>query len=347
MRNQLLITSLLSYGIMVAALVYSYQEMLLTFEQTRLLTGIALLTAFASIVAYGLMTLPITRSIHQLMKLTKQLSQMQFSHIQITEQGPQEFKELAHAFRSMGNQLERSFKQLEEGERARRELIANVSHDLRTPIAAIQSMLEALQDQLVEDQETKERYLHTMLKEAKRLNQLIDDLFELATLDAGQETFQPQFIHLDSVLLEVLDAHAILLQEKQLDVHVEIPDTLLPLWMMPSKVTRVLGNLLQNAVRYSSPSTTLQIVVRQDGKQVEVILRDEGEGIPAEERERIFERFYRTEHSRNRESGGSGLGLAIAKSFIQLHQGEIGVRERADGKRGSEFWFTLPLGQGN
>lgn len=345
LRNQLLIINMLSQGIMVAALLYSYNQMLLTFEQMRLLTGVALLAAVVSIIANWFMTFPIIQSIQRLMQLARELSHRQFTQMNITEQGPQEFRELAHAFRQMGDKLEASFKQLEEGEKARRELIANVSHDLRTPISAIQSMIEALQDNLIEDTETKDRYLTTMLKEVKRLSQLINDLFELSKLEAGQEPFQPQLTHLDVVLLEALDAHAVLLDEKKLQVHVEVPDTLPPLWIMQTKIERVVGNLLQNAIRYSPLSSKLDLIVRQDevNNQVEVIIRDEGEGIRPEDRLRIFERFYRTEHSRNKELGGSGLGLAIAKSLVKLHQGEIGVRERPDGKQGSEFWFTLPL----
>jgi two-component system sensor histidine kinase SaeS len=345
LRNQLLVINMLSHGVMVAALLYSYNQMLLTFEQARLLTGISCLAAVVSMLAYWFMTLPIIRSIRSLMLLTKQLSRRQFTQVHITEQGPQEFKQLAHAFQQMGDKLEQSFKQLEEGEKARRELIANISHDLRTPIAAIQSMIEALQDNLIEDRTTKERYLTTMLKEVKRLSQLINDLFELSKLEARQEVFQPQLSHLDTVLLEVLDAHAILLQDKKIHVHVEVPDTLPALWMMPTKIARVLSNLLQNAIRYSPISGELELIVKQDepNNQVEIVLRDEGEGIGPEDRLRIFERFFRTEHSRNKELGGSGLGLAIAKSLVELHQGQIGVRERTDGKQGSEFWFTLPL----
>jgi two-component system sensor histidine kinase SaeS len=245
----------------------------------------------------------------------------------------------------MGERLQQSFQLLEETERSRRELVANVSHDLRTPLASIQSFVEALQDGVLEDSDTKERYLATIRLETKRLGMMIEDLFELSKLEAGQQSFEPVLTHLDQVLLEVLESHAVLLRDKELQLQVEVADDLPPLWIMPVKIARVVGNLLQNAIRYSPPGgiINLEASYNQTKGVVEVVIRDQGEGIPPSERERIFERFYRTDQSRNRESGGAGLGLAIARSLVKLHDGQIGVRDRKDGKQGSEFWFTLPL----
>ncbi len=114
---------------------------------------------------------------------------------------------------------------------------------------------------------------------------------------------------------------------------------------MPCKIARVIGNLLDNAIRYSPVSGTIELIVEENkqNQQVQFILRDEGEGISPNDQLRVFERFFRTDQSRSSQSGGSGLGLAIAKSLIEKHKGEIGVRDRADGKQGSEFWFTLPI----
>ncbi len=343
LRNQLLLINLVSHGIMVIALLISYRQMLLTFEQTQLLTGICLLAAILSMIAYWFMTFPIIKSITNLMSLSNQLSQRNFQTVDSKEEGPKEFRELAKSLYQMGMKLEKSFIQLEEGEQARRELVANVSHDLRTPIAAIQSMLEALQDGLIKDRTTKERYFATSLKEIDRLSNLIDDLFELSKLESGQESFQPQSAYLDLILLEVLDAHAIYLKEKQLQLHVDVPDTMPSLWIMPTKITRVVSNLLQNAIRHSPHPGKIELLVQKQGDQVEVVLRDEGEGISPEDQARIFERFYRTDQSRNKALGGSGLGLSIARSLIELHHGQIGVRNRTDQKQGSEFWFTLPI----
>lgn len=212
-------------------------------------------------------------------------------------------------------------------------------------MASMQMMIEALQDNLIEDPEMKKQYLATVLKEIERLNGLINDLFDLSKLEFEQVDFHPSFTHLDKVLLDVLESHSVLLGDKQIHVQLDVPDTLPRLLIMPCKIERVIGNLLHNAIRYSPISGTIELTVVENipTQQVQFTMRDEGMGISPNDQLRVFERFFRTDRSRSSQSGGSGLGLAIAKSLIEMHKGEIGVRNRADGKQGSEFWFTLPI----
>ncbi|MEH7463367.1 HAMP domain-containing sensor histidine kinase [Bacillus thuringiensis] len=345
LRYQLLLMNLLSTSIMVIAIWYSDRKMLLAPEQTRLLTGIALIAMLLSTFIYWLLTRPIMRSIQNLIAVTKQFGNRHFETIYIIGQEPREFKELATAFQKMAEKLEEGFTKLEEGEKARTELIANISHDLRTPIASIQLMIEALQDDVIEDPKMKDQYLATILQEIQRLNGLINNLFDLSKLELGQEEFHPSLTHVDRVLIEVLDSHAILLEEKHMHLELQVSDTLPRLWIMPCKIARVISNLLHNAIRYSPASSTIELVVNENKQKqyVQFIVRDEGEGISYNDQLRIFDRFYRTDQSRSSQSGGSGLGLAIAKSLVEMHKGDIGVRDRIDGKQGSEFWFTLPI----
>ncbi|ENQ3108418.1 HAMP domain-containing histidine kinase [Bacillus cereus] len=345
LRYQLLLMNLLSTNIMVIAIWYGDRKMLLEPEQTRLLTGIAIVAMLLSTFIYWLLTRPIMRSIQNLIALSHQFSDRHFETMYIIGKEPQEFKELATAFQEMAKKLEEGFTKLEEGEKARTELIANISHDLRTPIASVQLMIEALQDNVIEDPDMKKQYLATILKEMQRLNGLINNLFDLSKLELGQEEFHPSLTHVDRVLLEVLDSHSILLEEKQMNLEVQVSDTLPRLWMMPCKIVRVMSNLLHNAIRYSPAASTIELIVKEDKQKqyVQFIVRDEGEGISYNDQLRIFDRFYRTDQSRSSQSGGSGLGLAIAKSLVEMHKGDIGVRDRSDGKQGSEFWFMLPI----
>ncbi|PFU21972.1 sensor histidine kinase [Bacillus cereus] len=345
LRIQLLLMNLLSTSIMVIAIWYSETRMLLEPEQTRLLMVIAIVGLIISTFIYWLMTRPIMKSIRNLMALTKQFSDRQFETIYIIGKEPREFKELATAFQQMAKKLEEGFTQLEEGETARKELITNISHDLRTPMASIQLMIEALQDNLIEDPEMRKQYLATILKEIGRLSELINDLFELSKLEFEQVDFYPRFTHIDKVLLDVLESHSLLLENKQINLQLDVSDTLPQLLIMPCKIARVIGNLLDNAIRYSPVAGTIEFIVEENkqNQKIYFILRDEGDGISPNDQLRVFERFFRTDQSRSSKSGGSGLGLAIAKSLVEKHKGEIGVRNRADGKQGSEFWFTLPI----
>ncbi|HDR7379608.1 MULTISPECIES: sensor histidine kinase [Bacillus] len=345
LRYQLLLMNLLSTGIMLISIWYSERKMLLRPEQTRLFIVIVIVALIISTIIYWLMTRPIMKSIQNLIALTKEFSDRHFETMYIIGKEPEEFKELATAFQEMAKKLEESFTKLEKGEKERTELIANISHDLRTPLASIQLMIEALQDGLIADADMKKQYLTTILSEIQRLNGLINDLFELSKLELGQEAFHPNLIHVDSILLKVIDSHAIILKDKEIDLQLHVSDTLPKLWIMPCKIARVINNLLHNAIRHSSICGKIELIVEENKQKQQVIftLRDEGEGISYIEQLRIFERFFRTDPSRSSQSGGSGLGLAIAKSLVEMHQGEIGVRSRPDGKQGCEFWFTLPV----
>ncbi|OFD51684.1 histidine kinase [Bacillus mycoides] len=345
LRNQLLLMNILSTSIMLIAIWYSEMKMLLRPEQTQLFIGIVIVAMAFSTMIYWILTRPITESIQKLIALTKQYSDRQFGTMYRIGYGPQEFKELATAFQQMAKNLEEGFIQLEEGEKARTELIANISHDLRTPIASIQLMIESLQDDVIENPEMKAQCLTTIHKEIQRLSGLINDLFDLSKLELGQEDFYPSFTHMDRILLEVLDSHSILLKEKQIHLQLRVSDTFPKLWIMPCKIARVISNLLHNAIRYSPVCGAIELIIEENKQKqhVQFILRDEGKGIAYSDQLRIFERFFRTDPSRSSQSGGSGLGLAIAQSLIEMHKGEIGVQDRSDGKQGSEFWFTLPV----
>ncbi len=267
LRIQLLLMNLLSTSIMVIAIWYSETKMLLEPEQTRLLMIIAIVGLIISTFIYWLMTRPIMKSIRNLMTLTKQFSDRQFETIYIIGKEPQEFKELATAFQQMAKKLEEGFTQLEEGETARKELITNISHDLRTPMASIQLMIEALQDNLIEDPEMRKQYLATILKEVERLSGLINDLFELSKLEFEQVDFYPRFTHMDKILLDVLESHSLLLENKQIDLQLDVSDTLPQLLIMPCKIARVIGNLLDNAIRYSPIAGKIELIVGEKKKK--------------------------------------------------------------------------------
>lgn len=344
LRTQLLLINVASISLLIAALIVSYSLMLLTLKQTWLLTGIALGAGAASSLAFGWMTSPIAQSLQRLVQFADNVADLSFDTEIAKDMGPQELRHLADSLQRMGQRLSSSFNQLERMERTRRELIENVSHDLRTPLASIQSYVEALQDKVVVNPKEIEAYLNTVHTETRRLSDLIDDLFELSKLEAGQEDLDASLAHLDQVIAEALDSQRILFRAKGIHVSVAMPNSVPPVRLSPEKIHRVLSNLLQNAVRHTPSESLIQLVVTRIRPSVlEISVQDQGPGVKAEDKERIFERFYRTDQSRTRNTGGSGLGLAISKWLVQLHGGEIGVRNREDGMSGAVFWFTLPL----
>lgn len=261
--------------------------------------------------------------------------------------GSDELARLGASFNEMAARLEAAALQHQQDEAARRELIAAVSHDLRTPLASIRVMVEALNDGLVDDPETVQRYLGTIQGQVSTLSVLIDDLFELAQLSSGQLHLPLQEASLCALVSDAIEGLRPQAEQKQLQLRGEIDDSLEPLWVDPSKLQRALLNLLQNAIRHTPADGTIVVAVRREGELVRVDVQDSGEGIAAEDLPHVFDRFYRGEKSRSREYGGAGLGLAIAKGIVEAHGGRIWVESHPpDGpRRGSTFSFTLPRRQ--
>ena len=247
-----------------------------------------------------------------------------------TESGPRELRELSVSFNQMASNLEQLFD-------ARRELVAWASHDLRTPLASLRAMVEALEDGLA----TPDEYLPAVRAQTEILTRLVEDLFELALIDAGALTLELRDTSLSELVsscVDALEADA-RAHDVRLDPRLDPADPAVR--VAPDKVQRVLLNLLNNAVRHSRPSGAVTVVVERDTDHVVVAVEDDGDGFAGDTDLRMFERFWRADESRARTSGGSGLGLAIAQGLVEAHGGRIWAENRAGG--GARVAFTLPL----
>jgi len=251
-----------------------------------------------------------------------------------------EVGELAAAFNDMSQRLEESFSKERELERNRREMMQAVSRGLRTPLAAIQAMVESINDGLVSDEETVKRYMRSTQTEVENLNQLINDLFELAQLDAGLLELRIETSSVQDLISDTLESMSAQVRAQKLTLSGKVDEELSPVDIDPQRVQRVLYNLVQNALRHTPPDGTISIQARDVGEEVQVEVKDTGEGIPECELSHIFQRSYRVDPSRTRGSGGAGLGLSIVLGIVEPHGGRIWV-ESGLGK-GSRFTFTLP-----
>jgi signal transduction histidine kinase len=251
-----------------------------------------------------------------------------------------EVGELAQAFNHLADQVEAAFRRRREMEQARRELIAAVSHDLRTPLSSLQAMVEALNDGVVTDPATVQRYLTTMQSEIRNLSLLINDLFEVSKLDAGVLHLHVEESPLQDLISDTLESMRAQVNRKGINLSGAVAEELAPVLMDPSKVQRVLYNLVQNAIRHTSAGGTILLEARDAGAEVQVDVTDSGEGIPEEEQPLVFEPFYRGDPARSRAHGGAGLGLTIARALVEAHGGRIWVGSVRG--QGSRFSFTLP-----
>ena len=245
-----------------------------------------------------------------------------------------ELADVADAMNEMAQNLERLFD-------VRRELVAWVSHDLRTPLAALQAMLEAVDDGLV----PPDHYLPAIHEQVKAMAVLIDDLFELAQLDAravspeGEAALHPVI----EVCLRGLQAEA---TARRVSLEARLPARLPDVRCAPSSVERVLLNLLTNALRHTPSDGSVAVVAHRAAGAAEVVVavEDTGNGLSPQTLQRMFDRFWRADGARRRDGGGAGLGLAIAQGLVEHHGGRIWAENRAGG--GARVTFTLPAAGG-
>jgi two-component system phosphate regulon sensor histidine kinase PhoR len=226
-------------------------------------------------------------------------------------------------------------------ENVRRDFVANVSHELRTPVTSIKGFVETLLDGAMDDPESTRRFLRIILRQANRLNAIIEDLLTLSRIERGTEEVTIELGE-DSVG-EVLQAAIEMCQQsaadKGISLHLDCPPTL-RLRMNAHLLEQAVVNLVGNAVKYSEPGSTVHIGACQDGGDIVIQVKDRGCGIEAKHLPRLFERFYRVDKARSRELGGTGLGLAIVKHIALAHRGAVEV-ESAVG-HGSTFSIRLP-----
>ncbi len=251
-----------------------------------------------------------------------------------------EVADLAYVINTMADKLEQAFHRQRDLEQARKDLIASVSHDLRTPLASMRAMVEAISDGVVSDTETIQQYCSNIKHEVEHLSTLIDDLFELSRLDSGTLELQLQPSSVDDMLSTVLIGMQAEAATHSLEFRSELNDELEPVMADSHKIQRVLYNLAQNAIRNTPADGTILMEASDIGEMIRIDVADTGQGIAEEDLEKVFDRFYRGEKSRSREHGGAGLGLAIAKGIVEAHGGRIWV-ESALGA-GSRFSFSLP-----
>jgi len=223
-------------------------------------------------------------------------------------------------------------------ESSRRELVAWVSHDLRSPIGAVRAMGEALEDGVVADPYEVAAYHRAIVQETQRLARLVDDLFELSRIEAGAPTTDVPFVPLHELVAEVVDAAAVRADAHGIALRADIADVG-PELVVAADLRRVIDNVVDNAIRHTPAGGLVTATVRADGSGLELVVGDECGGIPPSDLERVFDVAFRGDESRSRETGGGGLGLAIAKGLVEARAGHISVRNRAGG---CEFTVRIP-----
>jgi len=291
----------------------------------RKILTVAAASASAAVVASLILARSIVRPIHRIDASAQQLATGDLA-ARVPAGGPAELARLSTSFNTMASSLEELFD-------ARRELVAWASHDLRTPIASLQAMVEALEDGLV----PPERYLPILNAQVRTLSLLVDDLFELARIDAGALTLELRQTRID----ELVDGTIRLLEPEAAARNVALAsqlDSEALASVAPDKIERVLFNLLTNAIRHTPDDGSIAVLLTRGERELLVCVEDTGDGLPAGSPEQMFARFWRGDRARS--GSGAGLGLAIARGLVEAHGGRIWAENRPEG--GARVSFTLP-----
>jgi two-component system sensor histidine kinase BaeS len=294
---------------------------------TTVVIAASLIAVAASIVLAIVLARMLARPIDEVGAAARRIADGDYA-ARVPREGPEELASLADSFNQMAASLERQ-------EQVRRDFIANAAHELRTPLTNLQGYLEALRDGVIVADRATYESLH---EEADRLVRLSRSLDALAEGDAGSTPPTLVEVDLATLLGSAIELATPSMERAGLRLEVEVPTGLTAL-ADPDRLAQVLANLLSNAVRYTASGGTVTVRAERRPGDILISVANTGEGIPPDELERVFERFYRVEKSRDRARGGAGIGLAIVKQLVEQSGGRVGAESR-DGQ--TRFWFSLP-----
>ncbi len=283
----------------------------------------------ASLIA-AMLSLRVTRSLRTLTGAAYRLAQGDRS-ARVPVHNNDEVGELSHAFNTMSDALERS-------ESVRRQMVADIAHELRTPLSVLQLELESLEDGVT--QPTPE-VIRSLGEEVELLKHLITDLRTLSLADAGQLPLNMSAVDIQPQVDRLLARMQGPARDKNITLTAQVAADLPPIYADAARLQQVIGNLLQNAIRYTPAGGSVMLEIKQRQQQVVWVVRDSGPGFDPAEAQAIFERFYRSDRARARHTGGSGLGLAIVRSLTQAMQGQVWAESQPG--QGATFTVALPI----
>jgi signal transduction histidine kinase len=291
----------------------------------------------AGVIAY-IMARGISTPIRQMKEVADAIAKEQFDKKSLIE-GEDELAELARSLNAMSDELKLKIERLKYLDTVRTDFVANVSHELKTPLTSIRGFVETLEDGAINDSTNARRFLAIIKKHAQRLGNIIDDLLRLSELESGGGIEMAE-TDLKGLIDEIAMGfgHALAVKQQKLSVETDGGD--FTIMGDKDRLEQVFVNLIDNAIKYTKEGGQIKVHLVDGGDSVTVTVEDNGRGIPKGDVERVFERFYRVDKAHSRELGGTGLGLSIAKHIVLAHEGEIRIESEVG--RGTKVFVTLP-----
>jgi signal transduction histidine kinase len=323
-------------GVILATVFLAAELMFVSNHDALMVCAIVLAAALVALRAARVSSAGVVREVGALRDTLAAVGAGERDH-HVSARAATELAELAEAASKMIEQLAGEEMRRDAAESARRKFVASISHDLRTPLASLRLMLSAIEDELV-DEVTRSRYLDTMHTHVRALGSLVDDLFELSRLEAGDLDWSIQQVELAELVEEAVDAMRVEAEMKGVAVAAELEALTRPARADPERLQRVLFNLIQNAIRHTPADGSVTVRAESTDDRIEIEVADTGPGIPHAERERVFDPWMRGAHATDGPNG-AGLGLVISRAIVEAHGGRIWL---ADSDVGTRVRFVIP-----
>jgi signal transduction histidine kinase len=328
------VTQIVVDGVTVGGIIPDGQDiphpLKLTFAVINPIAQVSLGVAVFAIVLGILLTQRVVNPIAEVISAAEKVASGDLTTRIATKKGNDDLSVLTNNFNNMTEALERN-------DNERRQLLADIAHELRTPLAVLRGRLEGIVDGIYPVNEVS---IAPALEETYLLERLVEDLRLLTLAETRKLHFELRELDISNLIEKVISVFAPQASEKKIELESEIPADLPNTWADPQRVEQIIGNIIDNALNYSRENTSIRIIAAAVENGVRVSVIDRGTGVPDEEIGKIFDRFYRSEKSRTRAAGGAGLGLAIVKQLVEAQGGSVGAENDSDG--GLCVWFTLP-----
>lgn len=338
LRTKVLVVVAVAVGAVAVGAVMAVSEMLLTGRELWLIVGVVV---FAALVGAAGSIVTVRSVVGPLERISRAADRFAAGDLDARSgvAGADEAGRLGAAFDSMAASVQRSWQEQEARDRAHRTLVASISHDLRTPLASLRAMTEALRDGVVEDPATRRRYVELALDQTEELGALVDDLFQYSRLEAGDLALVREAVDVGDLVSDTVGQFASAAAGRGVALDAEVPGPLVAS-VGPREVQRVLSNLVDNALRHTPDGGAVAIRAAREDGSIRVEVTDTGPGFAEADVGRVFEAFHRGDPSRSRATGGAGLGLAIARRLVEAHGGTVWAANAGSG--GALVGFTIP-----
>ncbi|GGI39539.1 sensor histidine kinase [Mammaliicoccus stepanovicii] len=342
-RVQIFIAFMSSIILTTAILGVAYKWMWFNAHTTLILTVSAIIASCLTTVVCMLFINPLVTRIRMMNNQTKLVAKGNYEQSEINIKSPKEMRELSESFNTMAKNITAQIEQVKYEQQEKIEMVQNLSHDLKTPLASITSYAEGLKDGVIADEESRKKAYDVLIKQSKRIDFMFDELTSVMTLDAISENkYELETIYIDKLFVSILQTYEQQLACESRKIDFNMCDNIQSFKQYRIPLERILMNIIDNAIKFTSVGTRIELKVNkvQDG-MIAIAVSDEGPGISSEHLNRIFDRTYRVEESRNKDTGGSGLGLYIARNLAHQMDGTLEVESKKN--IGTTFILNIPM----